>query len=384
MATASFTQSLFGGIDPYKIQRENMQQLFAPIQQAKDPYSKIGAALGTLGGMALFGMPKDPRLAKVTEVQQTVQEVMGEAPDEATFAERLPLLQQAFTEKGLIDQAAIIAERIKALTPKEKNTEEQAKAAIFSISQIPPEQRTAEQKTLFNAAQAVVGSQKERPKLADRLVELETKKATDGLTTRETAELVALQKVVKLQSPKGVDLSGLAGVFGQEAAKKEAQAVGAEVATLQGKQQSVESLKSARTILEQGIYSGSYGEFQSELAKKSLGVVGDLKRVENTEVFLNEVNSNVIPLLQEFGGNDSNEELRFLQRLVGGDITLQESSIRRILDNAIRKIERGMQRTAAKGRAVREGKLPELPKQPAKPAQTRTTKSGVTYEIIED
>jgi hypothetical protein len=118
MATPSFTQSLFGGIDPYKIQRENMQQLFAPIQQAKDPYSKIGAALGTLGGMALFGMPKDPRLAKVTEVQQTVQQVMGEAPDEATFAERLPLLQQAFTEKGLIDQAAIVAERIKALTPK--------------------------------------------------------------------------------------------------------------------------------------------------------------------------------------------------------------------------------------------------------------------------
>ena len=157
MATPSFTQSLFGGIDPYKIQRENMQQLFAPMRQAKNSYSKIGAALGTLGGMALFGMPQDPRLAKVTEIQQTVQEVMGEAPDEATFAERLPLLQQAFTEKGLIDQASIVADRIKALTPKEKSTEEQAKAAIFSISQIPPEQRTAEQNTLFNAAQAVVG-----------------------------------------------------------------------------------------------------------------------------------------------------------------------------------------------------------------------------------
>lgn len=157
MATPSFTQSLFGGIDPYKIQRENMQQLFAPIQQAQDPYSKIGAALGTLGGMALFGMPQDPRLAKVTEIQQTVQQVMGEAPDEATFAERLPLLQQAFTEKGLIDQAAIVGERIKALAPKEKSTEEQAKAAIFSISQIPPEQRTAEQNTLFNASQVVLG-----------------------------------------------------------------------------------------------------------------------------------------------------------------------------------------------------------------------------------
>jgi hypothetical protein len=232
-------------------------------------------------------------------------------------------------------------------------------------------------------AQAQKAGMADKPKLAERLVELETKKATGSLSPQETAELIALQKVVKLQSPKGVDLSGLAGVFGQEAAKTEAKAVGEDLATIQGKQQSVESLRSARKILEQGIYSGSYGEFQSELAKKSFGVVGDLKRVENTEVFVNEVSSNVIPLLQEFGGNDSNEELKFLQRLVGGDITLQESSIRRILDNAIKKIERGIQRTAAKGQAVREGRMPELP-QPAKPSQTRTTKSGVTYEIIED
>lgn len=133
MAT-SFTQSLFGGVDPYKIQRENIQQLFAPIQQAQDPYSKIGASLGVLGGMALFGMPKDPRLAKVTEIQQTVQQVMGEAPDEATFAERLPLLQQAFTEKGLIDQAAIVADRIKALTPKSPfSTIDQSKFTPESI-----------------------------------------------------------------------------------------------------------------------------------------------------------------------------------------------------------------------------------------------------------
>lgn len=384
MATTSFTQSLFGGIDPYAIQRENIKQLFAPIQQAQDPYAKIGAALGTLGGTALFGMPQDPRLSKATEIQQIVQQVMGESPDQTTFAEKLPLLQQAFTDKGLIDQAAIVAERIKALTPKEKSTEEQAKAAIFRISQIPQEQRTAEQNTIFNAAQAVVGSQKERPKLADRLVELETKKATDGLTTKETAELVALQKVVKLQSPKGVDLSGLSDILSQKATEEEAKALGKDLASIQGKQQSVESLRSALNILNQGIFSGSYAEFQSALAKKTLGTVGNIKRVENTEVFINEVSSNVIPLLQEFGGNDSNEELKFLQRLVGGDITLQEASIKRILANAIKKIERGIERTAAKGQAVREGKLPELPKPQSKPAQTRTTKSGVTYKIIED
>lgn len=219
--------------------------------------------------------------------------------------------------------------------------------------------------------------------LAERLVALETKKATGALTPQEAAELNALEKVVKIQAPKGTDLTGLAAVFGKKASEEEAKALGKDLAAVTGKQQAVESLTSALGILNQGIYTGSYANFQIELAKKSLGAVGDLKRVENTEVFLNEVSSNVIPLLQEFGGQDSNEELKFLQRLVGGDVTLQEKSLERILNNAIKKINRGIEKTAKKGEALRKGELPELPKAAPKAAQTRTTKSGVTYTVEE-
>lgn len=348
------------------------------LELAAQPVSPLNAVSGDIGflgermrqgiGSSFGQMPEQDR--KRMQAQQAAKDLQQQGVDVSTPEGLLQLAQRLDALPGFTGESLAIR---------------QAAAQMAQQRQM---QGLEQQKTMAQTEQAralaAKAAREDKPKLAERLVELETKKGSTGLNPQETAELIALQKVVKLQSPKGVDLSGLASVFGQEAAKKEAQAVGEEVATLQGKQQSVESLKSARTILEQGIYSGSYGEFQSELAKKSLGVVGDLKRVENTEVFLNEVNSNVIPLLQEFGGNDSNEELRFLQRLVGGDITLQESSIRRILDNAIRKIERGMQRTAAKGRAVREGKLPELPQPQTKPAQTRTTKSGVTYEIIED
>ena len=220
--------------------------------------------------------------------------------------------------------------------------------------------------------------------LAERLVELETKRGSgQPLTAPEAAELVALEKVVKIQAPKGTDLTGLAAVFGKKASEEEAKETGKQLATIEGKQQAVESLNSALDILKQGVYTGSYAEYQTTLAKKSLGVVGDLKRVENTEVFLNEVSSNVIPLLQEFGGNDSNEELKFLQRLVGGDITLEQRSIERILNNAVKKINRGIERTAAKGQAIREGKLPPLPQAAKTPAQTRTTKSGITYTVEE-
>lgn len=372
-------QSITEGLFP------SVAGLFSPVgtEQVKrlemagrpvDPLQAVTGDIGFLGermqqgiGSAFGQMPEQDR--KRMQAQQAAQELQQQGVDVSTPQGLLALAQRLDALPGFSGESLAIRQAAAQMAQQQQTTG--------------LEQDRIKAQTGLAKAQTQKALQEKAPKLSERLVELETKKSVEGLNPQETAELVALQKVVKLQSPKGVDLSGLAGVFGQEAAKTEAKAVGEDIATIQGKQQSVESLKSARNILEQGIYSGSYGEFQSELAKKSLGVVGDLKRVENTEVFINEVSSNVIPLLQEFGGNDSNEELKFLQRLVGGDITLQESSIRRILDNAIKKIERGIQRTAAKGQAVREGKMPELP-QAAKPAQTRTTKSGVTYEIIED
>ena len=373
---ASITEGLFPSVAGLfaPIGTEQTQRLQA-AGQPRNPLQAVSGNIGFLGERmqqgigATFGqMPEADKKRQV--FQQLVQQLQQQGVDISTPQGMVQLAQKMSSIPGLEGESLNLRQRA---------------AQMAQQSQMQGlEAEKVRAQTGLAQAQAQKAGMADKPKMAERLVELETKKATGSLSPQETAELIALQKVVKLQSPKGVDLSGLAGVFGQEAAKTEAKAVGADIATIQGKQQSVESLKSARNILEQGIYSGSYGEFQSELAKKSLGVVGDLKRVENTEVFINEVSSNVIPLLQEFGGNDSNEELKFLQRLVGGDITLQESSIRRILDNAIRKIERGIQRTAAKGQAVREGKMPELPQVQPKPAQTRTTKSGVTYEIIED
>lgn len=47
-------------------------------------------------------------------------------------------------------------------------------------------------------------------KLANRLVELDTKAATEGLTPKEAAEKNALERVVRLQSPKGVTVDARA------------------------------------------------------------------------------------------------------------------------------------------------------------------------------
>lgn len=367
----NITQSLFG-FTPTDVQRQlEQQQQQRDLALAQNPVAGFGAmGLQSLRRgtqtlqQGLFGI-EPPEMAQANAIERAKQAALPALQSGGQLA-YLDALAGEFERMGLTNQA--VQARMLADQQRATAAEQQSQIALREAQAA---KATQEQRTV-------------RPKLSDRLVDLETKRATEGLSPKETAELKALEKVVKIQSPKGVDLTGLASVLGQEATKEEAKALGRDLAAIQGKQQSVESLKAALSTLNEGIFSGSYAEFQSELAKKTLGTVGNLKRVENTEVFINEVSSNVIPLLQEFGGNDSNEELRFLQRLVGGDITLQEESIRRIISNAIKKIERGIQRTAAKGQAVREGKMPELPQTPPKPAQTRTTKSGVTYEIIED
>lgn len=350
---------------------------WAPLYEQARGLSMMGAeALGR----GLFPQAQDPALQRAQVTQSIVQKYKGQDINDPDV---LRSMASDFSSAGLNEIALQLGEESKKRVGTQPDPKKQAESIVLNIGQIPEEQRTEPQRAMYNAAQSLLTREKE-PSLAKRLVDLQVKASTTKLDPKETAELAALERVVKLQSPKGVDLSGLASVFGEQASKEEAKKLGEQLGAIQGKQQSVESLKAALGILKQGIYSGSYGEFQSELAKKTLGAVGDIKRVENTEVFINEVNSNVIPLLQEFGGNDSNEELKFLQRLVGGDITLQPKSIERILNSAITKINRGIERTAAQGRLVREGKMPELPKSTTKPPVERSTKSGIKYQVIED
>lgn len=385
-------QSLFG-LTPEQIQQaRQLQQQQAINEQAKSfgmfgPLYAASRGLSQTGinalSQGLFPEAQDPALRRATTTQAIVDKYKGQDINDPDILRRMAL---DFSNAGLTDVALQLGEESKKRVTAPMDPKKQAESIMLNIGQIPPNQRTPAQAAMFESARNVIAQGKESGKtsLAERLVSLEMKKNTGGLTPQETAELTALEKVVKIQSPKGVDLAGIGALFTEKATETEAKKLGEDLATLQGKQQSVESLRSALGILKEGIYTGSYGEFQSELAKKSLGVVGNLKRVENTEVFLNEVNSNVIPLLQEFGGNDSNEELKFLQRLVGGDITLQEKSIERILNSAITKINRGIERTAAKGQAVRQGKAPPIPKPTTKPPVERSTKSGIKYQVIED
>lgn len=383
---ANVTQSLFPALGD--LLSPSLESVYAQqFQQASRPGDAMQAATGVITGAGarlnqgisgLFGQ-KPQAFAERDKLRAITAGLQQQGVDVTTPEGMLQLAQALdqfpeFTEGALRlrQQAAMMTQQRQQDQLKQRLTEAQIQTEGFQQTKL-----AAEAEAKLREPTAKKGT------LAERLVELETKKAQQPLTAPEAAELVALEKVVKIQAPKGTDLTGLAAVFGKKASEEEAEELGKQLGAVEGKQQVVEGINSALGILKQGIYTGSYAEYQTTLAKKSLGVVGDLKRVENTEVFLNEVSSNVIPLLQAFGGSDSNEELKFLQRLVGGDITLEQRSIERILNNAVKKINRGIERTAAKGQAIREGKLPPLPQAAKTPAQTRTTKSGITYTVEE-
>jgi hypothetical protein len=67
----------------------------------------------------------------------------------------------------MLDQAMVVAKQIKSLAPEKVSTEEQAKAAIFRISQIPAEQRTEQDINILSAAESALGRDKE-PKFANQ------------------------------------------------------------------------------------------------------------------------------------------------------------------------------------------------------------------------
>jgi len=159
------------------------------------------------------------------------------------------------------------------------------------------------------------------------------------------------------------------------AASKEAgKNIGAKVANIEEQYSLQTAIKDATKLVGQGIYAGAYGPEKGFIAKYSGGMIGDSKKVQNTEVFLANIGEIVIPRLQQFGGNDSNEELKYLQKVVAGEQRLEPESMKRILESAEKKTRNNIARLQKQVETGKTGgDLPLQPIQPA-PSAPRVTK----------
>ena len=145
------------------------------------------------------------------------------------------------------------------------------------------------------------------------------------------------------------------------AGKKASEIIGTNVANIENQFSLKTAYEDALTLLNKGIYAGGLGPEQTAATKYSFGSIGSQKKLENTEVFLANIGEIVIPRLVQFGGNDSNEELKYLKDVVAGNQRLEPESMKRILINAEKKVQKNIERLQKQASSKPGESLPITP-----------------------
>lgn len=371
-------QTLFGSYNPQLIQQaieaERERGLLEQAKLTPQQIINLGAARSgqqmgqALGGVVntLFGLPsvQDPRLQQAQLGQQAYQEALQASDGDASSPEFFKKLSSSAAKLGVTTLAQQAAQQAAKLESERMQGFQRQAAGIASLAQATREKQAG----ALDQARNV-------------MFELGVKDPAT-LTKEEAAKLNVAREVLKLASP-GATIN----VGDKSADVAAGKVIGEAQATIDNKYSAISSLKSAKELLNKGIYAGPYAPLAQGAAKYSGGLIGDRKKVINTETFLSEIGNTVIPRLQEFGGNDSVEELKYLRDVQGGRIDLEPETLKNILNSAEKKINEGIERLKLQSQAIQKGQplpLGEV-KAPKTPKTTqRTTKSGISYQIIED
>jgi hypothetical protein len=205
-----------------------------------------------------------------------------------------------------------------------------------------------------------------------------------GMYNSETGDLIK-----DIGAAGDSDVKALAGSVGQLAqsmaeaqAKKAAEAggadIGKQVAQINSGIKSLTYLSDALDIVNEGIYTGGYGPMQEALSKYSKGVLGSDVRLSNTEAFRAFIGTVVMPMMEQLGGSDSNEELKKMEKIVAADTTLEESAIKKILRNAMKAVRSDLDFVEKQQQAILNNK--PLPTRRSESTEG-VTASGTTYTI---
>jgi len=183
-------QQLFGSFDPESarktLQLEEEKNMLAVAQltpeQRRSLYAQqAGAGVGNIV-TSLFGAPvQDPRLQQAQMAQEAYQEALNVSGGDASS----PAFFTSFANSAA-----------------RRNLPTLAQQAANQAATLQSEIDQGFQRRASGTASLVKATADKRVPLADRLVELDTKKATLGLTPAEENERTALERVVKIQAPK--------------------------------------------------------------------------------------------------------------------------------------------------------------------------------------
>lgn len=378
--------SLFGTqMEPEQMAEARALQFaqMSPQQQMQYNIYRNVNRLGR-GAASLLGADvQDPAMRKASQIRQLASQFDTNTPE--------GMMEFAGALRQIDPQLAMqAAQQAQAMVKTQSEIAKNVAAATRERQQsIPPDIVKAQ--TISGLKQAIrsLEGQEQTPEIAstlqtykDQLEALEPKEKPTKPVVSELGKLIAERnlldpvkdkesidiynaKIKKLTTGKSIGeelaagLSPLVGAIAKGQAQKAGETAGADVgkqsAAIQGKYTALSSLRDALDVVDRGIYAGGYGPLEEALAKYGAGIVGNKNRLVNTEEFRSYIGDVVIPRLQDFGGNDSVEELKYLRSVMAGETTLESASIKRILQNAEKKIRAGIKRLEAQQKAITKG-----------------------------
>jgi hypothetical protein len=404
------------GMTPEAYQGQQYQQdlkrgyELAQLSPGAAAQANLMASVGQLGrGFAGALGVQDPALMRMTQRNQLLQEMdisnpesMIEVAKKATsigdneFAmalvdkarktqSEIALAQQRLAA-GRASDASASRERQQAVNPNIQIANEigTLETSLLDIENAPDSPDRTRAKNLLNSRLNALKNLTAKPE-KEKISAFGQELVDAGLTPGSEPYIKRMNEYLNSKIEGGKKGSGNVTIGGINvdtgaAAKAAGKIVGENVANIEQQFSLQTAYKDALGLLDKGIYGGAFGPEKQFVAKYT--GVGSPEKVVNTEVFMANIGEIVIPRLQQFGGNDSNEELKYLQSVVAGNQRLEPESMKRTLISAEKKVQNNIKRLALQAQAAKGGT--ELPISPVvTPTQTPTKRYNLQTRQLE-
>ena len=341
-----------------------------------DPAAR-GAAMTYAGARGLGGALagamgiEDPQLKMIStrntiaqQIDQTNPEsilkgaqMLAQAGDQQGAMALAQYARQAQSEMALVQQrqaasqaslASASRERQQAVNPNIQIANEigTLETSLLDIENAPDSPDRTRAKNLLNSRLAALKNLTAKPE-KEKISAFGQELVDAGLTPGTEPYIKRMNEYLnsKLEGSKkgtgNVTIGGI-NVDTGAASKAASKIIGENIANVETQFSLKTAFDDAIKLVNQGIYGGAYGPEKQFLAKFT--GIGSPQKVENTEVFMANIGEIVIPRLQQFGGNDSNEELKYLQKVVAGELRMEPKAMLRVLESAERKTRNNIER----------------------------------------
>ncbi len=367
--------------------------------------AQIGASLGQGLAGGLFGEPEQIQRARQgVEQEQQVQQQLGKIdykdPESLRSAGSM-LIERGLPEAGmrLMQQAIQVGQQADAIKAAETEEERAVRRRVNLANLLvnPKDSEAARQAVLYGADPEKVSKLRGE---ATKSLSKYGKLAQDLGFQPGTPEYQQRVNELMLQDPSGVKIINQMGgevpsKFVDEFGKQQAQKLSEQATDAETAVSSLNALnESIELINNNDIISGIGGNFKLGLSKvlAEAGVIGT-DDIAATEAFFANQGNQVAQVITQFGAGTglSDADREYAQKIAGGEISLTQESLAKLLNLQRKYLQEGVQKYNKKLESIdnediktiaRPLDIPKVPIAVPPNARRGTTEDGrVVYEI---